>query len=333
VIGPSLGLLLVTALLAAGPDPPPCAAECARLAEEGELKLGVSADVCTLRLCQEAARSLYRRGEFEEALRALDHIREGRAGSPSYELDRGVVLYALGRLDEAVASFDRVLETLPSSIRAGTQRAHALTRLGRLEEARAQFEEILDLPGVTQEFKRIRTSSYLLGNIGAIKLRQGDLKGGKADLVQALDEDGSNALAATMLHKVVPSLESGAVEPEAIGLLEKAYEQMSLGRVDDAASSFEQVLERWPRFEPAWWVLGGLHFARLDYAACEDVYGRAERTLRAVTDFGLERIRCTILRYGVTSEEARAAIGELRKRAERDPENRRLKDMLLALDL
>ena len=328
-----LGALLVAATSVAAAEMPPCARECTRLALKGELRAGVGVEACTLQLCQEEARKLYRRGAFGEALSALDHIREERTGAPSYELDRGLVLYALGRFEEAVAAFDRVLESFPSSVRAGTQKAHALARLGRLDEARAQFEELQELPGTAREYKGLRTSSYLLGNLGVIRLRQGDVKGGKKGLERALDEDGSNSLAATMLYKVVPALEADVLEPEAIGKLEEAYEELALGRRDRAVASFEQVVERWPRFETGWRVLGELHFASLDYASCEAVYRRAEQSLPAVTDLRLERIRCTILRYGVTSEQARAALDELRGLAEEDPDNSRIKEFLFALDL
>jgi tetratricopeptide (TPR) repeat protein len=312
---------------------PPCAKECETLVRSGELRPGVSVVACTLRLCQEEARQLYADGRYEEALGALDHIREGRGGMPSYELERGLVLYALGRFEEAVAAFEKVLEGLPSSFRAASQRAHALARLDRLDEAHAQFEKLLELPGVDREFRRLRASSYLRGNMGVIELRQGKIEQGKASLQKALDEDGSNSLAGTMLYKVVPSLEAGALEPEAIGLLERSYEDLALGLHPDAIAGFTSVVDRWPRFEVGWWVLGEIQFARLDYAACEDVYTRAAESLPAVADFKVERLRCTLLRHGVTSEEGREAVAELRTLAELHPENRRLQELLFALDL
>jgi tetratricopeptide (TPR) repeat protein len=312
---------------------PPCAKTCPELAKRGELRPGVAVIACTLRICEEEARRLYTRGDFPEALAALEHIREGRTGMPAYELDRGLVLYALERYAEAVEAFDRVLRALPTSLRAGAQRGHALARLGRLEEAQAQLEKLLELPGLEREFKGISTSSYLRGNVGVLKLRQGKLAEAKADLEQALADDGSNRLAATMLHRVVPALEAGSLDPDAIGELERAYEDLALGRHEQAVEGFESVVARWPGFEATWWLLGEIHFARLDYAACEDVYGRAARSVPAATDFGAEKLRCRILRYGVGSTEGREAIAELRSLADAHPDNRRLRELLFALDL
>ncbi|MEE8556933.1 MAG: tetratricopeptide repeat protein [Myxococcota bacterium] len=329
---PLLWLLLLAIPFRAAAAPP-CASECKELKKKGELRPGVPVEDCTLRLCHEAARTLYQRDAFEEALKALDHIRDERAGSPSYELDRGLVLYALGRLDEAIESFDRVLEALATSLRAGTQRGHALARLGQLDEAKAQFERLRELPGASRELKGVRTSSYLLGAIGVIELRQGKLKKGKRDLEEALEDDGSNGLAATMLYKVVPSLESQDLSPEAIGLLERAYEEIALGRPKKGIAIFEKIVDRWPRYEVGWRILGQTYFARLDYRACEDVYRRAEKNLPKRTELGLERIRCTILRHGLGSQEAQAAVDELRRRAVSDPDNPRLKELLFALDL
>lgn len=328
-----LVLLLLTSAGAAAEEEPPCAKRCQELAEQGQLRTGVGPLSCSIRLCQEEARSLYRRGEFEEALAALDHIREQRSGAPAYELDRGLILYGLGRLEDAVAAFDQVLEALPMSVRAGGQRAHALTRLGRLDEAQQQFEKLLELEGVDRDYKGLRTSSYLLGNIGVLKLRRGKLKEGKRDLERALEEDGSNSLAATMIYKIVPPLESGELEAEAIGLLVESYEELALGRRDQAVAGFEEVVQRWPRFEEGWRMLGSLHYAGLNYAACEEVYRRAEQSLPGVTDLRLDRIQCTVLRYGVTSPEARAALKELREIAEQEPDNPRVREMRLALDL
>lgn len=326
-------LVFLFTAVAAAAEPPPCAKECEELERKGELRKGVPIKACVLRVCQETARQLYGHARYAEALAALDYIRERRAGAPSYELERGLAVYALGRFEEAIEHFDRVLLELPKSLRAGAQRGHALVRLGRLDEAHAQFQKLLELPGISREYRGLKTSSYVLGNLGMIELRQGKLAEAKATLDRAMEEDPANDLAGTMLYKVLPAIEAGDLEPQAIAILERAHQDYALGRFDEAIEGFDRVVTRWPRFEMGWWILGGLHFARVDYVACEEVYGRAARSRPDLADFEIERIRCTMLRYGVHSEEGRAAVEDLRRLAEKDPDNRRLKGLLLALDL
>ena len=326
-----VALLLLSATPAAAE--PPCARECQDLKDRGELRKGVPIEACTLRMCQETARQLYGHGRYGDALEALDYIQEKRAGAPSYELERGLVVYALGDFEGAIVHFDRVLEDLPTSVRAGAQRGHALVRLGRLEEGQKQFEEMAKLPGTAREFRKLKTSSYLLGTIGMIKLRRGKIPEARVDLEQALDTDPRNDLAGTMLHKVLPSIEAGDLSPDAIGVLEKAHQDFALGKFDEAIVGFDRVVTKWPRFEMGWWALGGIHLARVDYVACTDVYGRAARGRPDLTDFQVEKIRCTMLLHGIDSKEGRAAVEELRVLSEQDPENTRLKGLLMALDL
>ncbi len=316
-----------------GKGVPPCANSCPEFAQTGELRAGVAITECTRVVCQQEARRLYAKGEFPEALAALEHISDGRTGMPGYELDLGLVLYALRRFEEAVVAFDRVLEKFPTNMDAGVQKGHALGRLGRLEEARAQFEKLLDLPGVAEQYKEIRTSSYLAATIGVILLREGKIQEGKAELQRALDGDTNNPLAPTMLNSVVPALEAGSLDPEAIGELQLADEEVANGRHDRAVAGFESVVSRWPRFETTWQVLAEIHISRLDYAACEDVYRRAARNIPSSTDFRIERLRCRILRYGAGTDEGRAAIADLQTLANDHPENRRVRDLLSDLGL
>jgi tetratricopeptide (TPR) repeat protein len=330
---PLFGVLLLLMPVVVAAEPPSCVTECEELQKSGDLKSGVPIEACVLRVCQESARQLYGHGRYQEALAALDYIQEERAGAPSYELERGLVFYALADFERAVVHFDRVLETIPSSFQAGAQRAHALVRLGRFDEAIAQFEKLLELPGAQRSFRKLKTTSYILGNLGMIKLRQGKIAEAKADLDRAMEEDPKNDLAGTMRYKVLPSIEAGDLEPEAIGILEQGHQDFALGHHDKAIEEFNEVVTRWPRFEMAWWVLGGIYLARVDYVGCTDVYGRAAKARPDLTDFQVEKIRCTVLQYGIDSDEGKAAVEELRVLSESQPDNQRLKGLFMALDL
>jgi tetratricopeptide (TPR) repeat protein len=322
-------------------EDPPCARSCTELARKGELRPGLPVSSCTLRLCRQAALRLYKDSRYEDALAALDHVREGGAGTLSYEVDRGIILYALGRYGEALTAFDRAVEVFPRSFRARAERARTLARLGRPKEARAGLESLVaeHFGGTVARsegevgYGGLRVSSYLLGNLGVLKLCDGEVAAGRSDLRRALVEDAQNVQAATMLENAVPALEAGTLAPDGVGILEGAFEDLGLGRLDSAVERFETLAERWPRFETTWWLVGGLHFSRLEYSECEDVFARAEAALPEITDFRVERIRCRILRYGEGSDERSAALTELRSLAEDHPDNRRARDLLSMLDL
>lgn len=313
-----LAIVLYAGLSAAVP---PCAKQCAELAERGDLAAEVTPEMCSQRVCQEASRKAYERNEFEEAIEALDYIRPERKGAPAYEFDRGVVLYALGRYEEAIESFDVVIKAFPDGVRGRAQRAHSLERLGRLDESRKEFERILESPAAEGEFKNLKTRSYLKANVGLIRLRQGDVAGGKADLADALAIDARNQQARTFTTRVVPYLEKGALDPEGLDLLIVAFEELALGRTDESSVHFRELIDRWPGFTPAYLLLAEGWRANRRYAGCEDLLRKAEKHAPDDLELRLHRIRCSLLRHGVASRAAQPAVAELKQIVAEHPDN------------
>jgi tetratricopeptide (TPR) repeat protein len=287
---------------------------------------------CALRVCEEEGRDLYGKGDFAAAIAALDYIEEERAESPAYQMDRGLVLYALGRFDEALACFDVVVKAFPNGIRGGAQRAHTLARLGRNEEAIAQFRVLEQSPGAERTYRDLRTGSYLVGNVGALQLRLGKLAEGKASLTRALEIDGKNQLAATLLHRIVPALEAGTLDPDGLFELQVAFEEISLGRPQKAAVNLENVIRSNPRFAVPYLLLAEGLRNQTRYAECEDVLREAERNIPDDSDVRIQRIRCGLLRYGVASEKSKPLIAELKELRARHPDNVLARRMLDAID-
>lgn len=316
----------------AHPPLPACAQQCQKLLLDGQLAEGVDVLACAKTVCLEAARRLYRDNKLEPSLAALDYIREAYRGDPAYELDRGSVLYALGRFPEALESFDAVVRVFPDTIRGGAQRGHTLVRMGRLDDAQAQFESLMAKPGIEKQYRKLDTRSYLIGNIGLVRLRKGDFVQGKADLQRALELDPGNRLADTLQRRVIPALESGKLDPEGLSKLEVAFEELALGRLDRASKDFEEVIQRWPRFAPAYLLLAEGFRANLRYAECEDLLRQAEAQLPEDLEVRLQRIRCTLLRHGVASAASKPAIAELRQIADKHPDNRLARELLAALE-
>lgn len=329
-----LSLLLGGApALRAGPQTEPgCLEECARLTESGELRAGVSEAGCQIRLCQENARRAYKRREFELSLASLDLVKARLATSPAYQFDRGLAYYGLGRFEDAVEAFDRALAGSPNNIRAGAQRAHALVRLERIPEARAQFEQMLEWPGTDGQYRDLRTRSYLLGNLGVLRLTEGDAAGAKKLLDEALEVDGRNRLARSFRGDVLPALESKLATPGSLLHLTAAFEELSLGKPESALKQVQSVLVSSPDFRLGYLLGAEIQRKYLNYAACEDTLRKAESRFPDDTTIYAERIRCSLLRHGVRAPASRPSIQELKELARKDPKHPLVQEILILLD-
>lgn len=91
----------------------------------------------------ETARSLYRAGRFDEALRAIDSATQLHPDRAELWNNRGSVLAAMNLLEEARMSFDRALSLKPNFVNALGNRANALLALGRFEEAAQDYKTVL----------------------------------------------------------------------------------------------------------------------------------------------------------------------------------------------
>jgi tetratricopeptide (TPR) repeat protein len=309
-----------------------CDATCVKLEKEGQLRKGYGVTACAVRLCLAEAEIEYENGEFEASLRSLDRIRGLAGQSASFSLQEGLVYYALGRFENAVTSFDRILEIHPDSIRASAQRAHALVRLDRIPEARAQFEKILTFPAADREFKKLRTHSYILGNLGVLKLAEGDLAGGKAELQKALELDGRNELAVTFLNRVLPELEAKHAQPQVVLKLVALFEELSLKRPGPAMKMLEQVLVSWPDFKLAYEIAADTQRRYGYYEMCEETLRHASRRFPDDVKLKAERIRCSMLRYGMLTQESEPARDELRELARTNPDHPLIRELLILMN-
>jgi len=328
--GPSLGRAQEATPQESGePDElPACLTQCIRMGKQGELRPEVTTLACTLRLCQETGKRFYQNNEFEQAYRSLDQVSGLAQNSASYQLDLGLVLYGLGRFDEALERFDRVLATFPMSVRGAAQRAHTLIRLGRLPEARAQFEEILEFDGADAEVKRLRTRSYVIGNLGVLRLAEGDLKGGRRRLDESLESDGRNKLAGTYLKRVVPELEARSFGSEGVLPLQVIWEELEFGRANSAVRKLGELLKRWPDFKLGYVIAADAQRRYGNYPACESTLRAALSRFADDIEIQAERIRCTLMSKGVQSRAALPDVEELKALAKKNPNDPLVKEML-----
>jgi tetratricopeptide (TPR) repeat protein len=319
--------------LPAGAAEPPCVARCHELATQGHLRAGVNEKGCVTSLCQEDGRTLYKNGEYDQALASLEVLAEPLGRSPSYRLDRALVYYALGRFDAALTDLDASLASLPDAFVAAAQRGHTLIRLHRLDDAHAQFSKLLESPGAAREFRGLRTRSYLVGNLGVIDVMRGDIAKAKPELQEALQVDGRNTQASTYIYRVLPQLDAGTIDRDGVSSFYAATEDAGLGDRKRAELEVAAVIEKYPKFAESYFLEAELLRNSHRYEDCERILSAGERAIPDEVDLKAERLRCALLKSGPTSAAAKPALAELKRLNATHPENPLVKEILHALDL
>jgi tetratricopeptide (TPR) repeat protein len=321
---------LVAAPTARAADPP-CIAQCREMAAKRQLRAGLSEQGCVTNLCQEDGRRLYKEGDYEAALQSYQAVAERLAKDPTFLIDRGDVYYAQGRFELALADYDKTLSIDPFSFQGGAERAHTLMRLGRWSDAREQFQKLLDTPTGKREFRGLRSTSYLKGNVGVIDLISGNTAKGKEELEAALENDGRNSLASTYIYRVLPQLGQKTIDTHGITLLLYASEDVGLGRRDAAKKAIDELVEKYPKFPETYFLAADLYRNAGYYEVCERVLTTGERAIPSDVDLKAERLRCTLLKVGVMSDEAKQPLAELKRLADANPDNALVKQIVDAL--
>jgi tetratricopeptide (TPR) repeat protein len=326
----AFAVLLLAA--AARADEPPCIAQCREMAAKKQLRPGVNEQGCQINVCQQDGRRYYNEGDYDAALASYQVIADLLTRSPSFLLDRGVTYYAQGRFELALDDFDKVLLEVPDSFQAGAERAHTLMRLGKWSDSRVEFQKLMDEPASQREFRGLRTASYLQGNIGVIDLISGDYAKGKTELQAALEADGRNSLAATYVYRVLPPLEKKNIDAKAVALLLYASEDVGLGRRDAAKKAIDELVDKYPKFPETYFLAAELYRNSGYFEVCERVLLIGERALPNEVDLKAERLRCTLLKVGPMSAEAKQPMAELKQLAAAHPDNALLQQIIAAVE-
>ena len=336
-VAAALGLLLLAAPAAAqkqGDVEEPgarCVSACREMLTSGELAAGIDELTCQIKVCHQEARSYYEENEFESALMSLNQIHDLVRTSASYQLDRGLVQYALGDFEAALESFDFVLTQRPHSVRGSAQRAHTLVRLHRVPEARAQFSKILSFDDLEIEYRKLKTRSYVQGNLGVLSLIQSDLAGGKQALEKAVEIDGRNPMARTFLKQVVPALEDRTLEYASVLRLVVAFEELTLRHANAGLRQLSGVLNESPNYRMVYLLTAATQRRYMDYKGCELTLRMAEKRFKDDTEIYANRLRCTMLRYGLHAPETVGSMAELKALAEKDPDHPLVQEMMVLI--
>jgi len=327
----ALGVLLLASSARAAD--PPCIAQCHEMAAKKQLRDGMTEASCVTNLCQQDGRRLYKEGEYEAALQSYQAVADRLGKDPTFLIDRGDVYYAQGRFDLALAEYDKALSADPFTFQGGAERAHTLMRLGRWADARAQFQKLLDTPGAKRNFRGLRTVSYLQGNVGVIDVISGDVAKGKKELEAALGNDGHNSLASTYIYRVLPAMEKQTVDADGVYLLLTASEDVGINRRDAARDSIEKLVAKYPKFPETYFLAAELYRNTGHYEECERLLLIGERAIPGEVDLKAERLRCSLLKVGPTSEAAKPARDDLKKLSDDHPDSALARQILRALDL
>lgn len=305
-----------------------CVESCKELMASGDMIPGYSETGCQVRVCHEQARKYYQEAEYDEALASLDQILPHVEFSPAYQLTRGLVNYSLGDFEAALKNFDTVLEIRPYDVQGSAQRAHTLVRLGRVPEARAQFQEMLGYLEAQVVYKKLRTNSYIYGNLGVLRLMQSDLAGGRQDLAKALEIDGRNKLAHTFEDQIIPALEDRTLAYGMLPHLVAAFEELALRKPREGLRELTVVLDNSPKFRLGYLLAAETQRRYMDFKGCEVTLRIAESKFSDDTEVFANRIRCTMLRHGIMAQASQDSIEELKALATRDPSDPLVQEMM-----
>ena len=236
---------------------------------------------------------------------------------------------AVGRLTVDTSRGICKFKLFPGAVRP--QRAHALVRLKRLPEARAQFEKILEFPGAHGDYKGLKLESYVHGNLAVLRLMEEDLAGGRRGLKKALEMDQRNKLARTFQDQIVPSLADGTLDYPSVYRLVAAFEELSLRRANAALRELSSVLNSSPEFPLAYLLAAETQRRYLDFKGCEMTLRMAEQRFPEHTEVFANRIRCTMLRYGIAAPESVESVEQLKALAAKDPDHPLVQEILLLI--
>jgi hypothetical protein len=198
-------------------------------------------------------------------------------------------------------------------------------------EARAQFSEILGFEDADTEYRKLKTRSYVRGNLGVLALMQSDLAGGKRELEKALEIDGRNALVRTFLKQIVPALEDRTLEYSSVRRLVVAFEELSLRRPNPGLRQLAGVINESPNYRMAYLLTAETQRRYMDFKGCELTLRMADKRFKDDTEIYANRLRCTMLRYGIHAPQSVDSIAELKALAEKDPDHPLVQEMLVLI--
>jgi hypothetical protein len=132
---------------------------------------------------------------------------------------------------------------------------------------------------------------------------------------------------------VLPQMEKKTIDAAGVYLLLTASEDVGINRRDAARDSIEKLVSKYPKFPETYFLAADLYKNTGHYEECERLLLIGEKAIPEEVDLKAERLRCTLLKVGPTSEAAKPSIAELKKLSADNPDNALAKQILRALDI
>ena len=220
---------------------------------------------------------LFRRGEWEAAIDALDRFLAGN-GDPSATEDallkRGLAHLRLGASAAALPSFDMLLERFPHSVhrpQALFEKGQALVALDRDADAARAFQELLD------QFPDSRFTAHAHHHLGALAMRAGDF-----------------AAAAEYFSRAGQAADDDSLRGEA--LYRKGLALFSDKKLAEAGGAFDELRTRFPRHSRSVDAAGQSALVAARQERCSEALERIQQ-LNLDADAGLDPGLREALRY------------------------------------
>ena len=184
------------------------------------------------------------RGDFDEAIKALDGAAPSLAENESLRAERVVLLLDAGRLDEAEVASRRLLEARPDSVAYNLAHAYVCRKTGRADDEEAALHKCLALDPRSVEAHERLADAY------ARARRMEEAVTEMKAVCELQPEKSAPWLALAELHRALGRVDEAveclakAREMDATNLMplvQMAQLQIDAGRLEDAAATLKSL--------------------------------------------------------------------------------------------
>ncbi len=224
--------------------------------------------------------------------RAVDHLTRAVVlddSNPTAHYMLGRVLMSVGELERALPELERAVELSPQMSDAHYRLAQLYARLGDRDRARESQLRFQELQRADEDAEFAEKRLGILKSDASKALGRNDIAAYRAamsELMEVVPDDPDVRILSVRGSLTAGELETGLADVEALllerpdrwdALYYRGILLQRLGRLEEARTSLEKVLEMSPLFEEGYSALGNLLMALDDADAAVEAYRAAVR--------------------------------------------------------